>query len=222
MRCTQWNDEWVAHLYGELEAPELARLRAHLATCAGCRETLDELEGSRRLLRRAAEPVPYSPRVLVLPRARMRRPMLAFAAGLACAAALFGVGLFAGLRLPVQEPQEIAAGGQQPLPGGAVVVSRSDLDDLVRKQQMLEERLAHFERSIPMQADQPQLLLSRNQFDQAVSQLKHQWELDQARNMQFLLEEINATEFRAGRWVDETRAALQFVALQNDPRVNQR
>jgi len=43
--------ELSAYIDGELEGSELRRVEAHLAGCAGCRETLEDL---RRLVRRAA------------------------------------------------------------------------------------------------------------------------------------------------------------------------
>ena len=46
MSCQNWNEDWVAHLYGELDADETARLERHLEDCAECSETLDR---SRRI-----------------------------------------------------------------------------------------------------------------------------------------------------------------------------
>jgi anti-sigma factor RsiW len=46
----QWTDRLSEYVDGELAGPERAALEAHLATCAGCRTTLDEL---RRVVARA-------------------------------------------------------------------------------------------------------------------------------------------------------------------------
>ena len=40
--------------------------------------------------------------------------------------------------------------------------------------------------------------------------------------MEFLLGEMTAVEWRAGRWVDETREAVQLAFMQSDPRFNER
>ena len=95
MTCKHWNDDWVAHLYCELEPAELVRLEAHLADCTECRATLDALSGSRRALQEAAPSVPAAPRLVVLQPRRLWRPAWAFAAGMACALLLFAAGLWA-------------------------------------------------------------------------------------------------------------------------------
>src|SRR5437867_12407733 len=46
----QWTDRLSEYLDGELGSPEQAALDAHLAACAACRATLDEL---RRVVARA-------------------------------------------------------------------------------------------------------------------------------------------------------------------------
>ena len=40
--------------------------------------------------------------------------------------------------------------------------------------------------------------------------------------MEFLIGEMNAVEFRAAQWVDETREGVRLVAMQNDPNLSQR
>ncbi len=49
----------VEYLYGEIDADTRARVDAHLASCAGCRETLDGMRGARAEL--AAWTVPERP-----------------------------------------------------------------------------------------------------------------------------------------------------------------
>jgi hypothetical protein len=207
MACKSWNEEWVAHLYGELDDAEERRLTEHLAGCPGCRETLEQLEASRSMLRELSPPELAVPRVVVLPSPRLRRPIWAFAAGLACASVLFAVGVMAGpLFLPPTTPAELAS---RPL-------TVDDLSRVSERQQALETRFAGLEGSLPESS------MTRPQVEAALRQLQRRLELEQARNTRFLLEEIDATEFRAGRWVDETRQAIQFVALQNDPRFSER
>ena len=71
MSCKSWNEEWVAHLYGELDAVEEHRLTEHLGDCSECRKSLEQLEASRRMLREFAPPELAAPRVLVLPAQRL-------------------------------------------------------------------------------------------------------------------------------------------------------
>ena len=74
MPCKSWNAEWVAHLYGELDAIEHDRLTEHLGRCSECRETLEQLESSRRMLGELAPAELAAPRVVLLPQRRLRRP----------------------------------------------------------------------------------------------------------------------------------------------------
>lgn len=207
MACKNWNEEWVAHLYGELDEAEERRLTEHLAGCPQCRETLDQLEASRSMLRELSPPEFAAPRVVVLPPQRPRRPIWAFAAGLACASVLFAVGVMTGqfYKAPTT-PAELAS---RPL-------TIDDLKEFSERQQALETRFASLEGSLPQDG------MTRPQVEAALREMQRRLELEQARNTRFLLEEIDATEFRAGRWVDETRQAIQLVALQNDPRFSER
>ena len=94
--CKHWKNDWVAHMYGELEPAEERELARHLVICTACRETLDGLETSRQLLQDGAPHVPAAPRVVVLQPRWSWSPIRSFAAGVACAILVFGLGLFAG------------------------------------------------------------------------------------------------------------------------------
>lgn len=184
MPCQSWNEEWVAHLYGELDAAEERRLTEHLGGCPECRKTLEQLESSRRMLRELSATEPEVPRLVMLPQPPLRRPIWAFSAGLACASVLFAVGMLVGSRhlSPPSVPLDTTSAEEQA----------------------------------------PSSVMTRTEVEEALRQMQRRLELEQARNTRFLLEEIDATEFRAGRWVDETRQAIQLVALQNDPRFSER
>ena len=43
MPCNEWNEQWVAKLYGELDPEEDRLLTGHLESCEECRDALDEL-----------------------------------------------------------------------------------------------------------------------------------------------------------------------------------
>ena len=81
MPCKQWRDEWVAHLYGEVTDEERRTIEQHLSGCSTCRETMAELETSRRLLAQSAPEVPAVPPVVVLRPRRTWSPAWAFATG---------------------------------------------------------------------------------------------------------------------------------------------
>ena len=113
MPCKDWNNDWVAQLYDELGQDEQHRLADHLARCADCRATMAGLTRSREILQAATPPVPAVPRVVVLrPKSAWPGPW-AFAAGAACAVAIFAMGLFAAPRPSGESPSsglEPAAG----------------------------------------------------------------------------------------------------------------
>jgi predicted anti-sigma-YlaC factor YlaD len=58
MNCELHREELVAYGYGELGPSESAAVEAHLATCPDCRQALEELSRTRRLLRAWAEEEP--------------------------------------------------------------------------------------------------------------------------------------------------------------------
>jgi anti-sigma factor RsiW len=214
MPCNNWNDEWVAHLYEELDPAEESRLEEHIASCAECRLTLEELSASREVLQKASPPVPATPRVVVLKPRGFLQPMWAYAAGMACALLLFGVGLLAGYRLP-----GITGGGTELTPvaateGGTAV--QAQLDSILA-------RLNHIEQaSTGRPAGPVPAYLTRAQLEEAMNNQQRLIDVKRARDFEFLLREITATELRTGTYIDETREALRYVAMQSDPRFTER
>ena len=71
-------------------------------------------------------------------------------------------------------------------------------------------------------AEALQAMVSRDQFEDGLRSLEHRVNFERARDMEFLLGEMTAVEWRAGRWVDETREAVQLAFMQSDPRFNER
>ena len=95
----------------------------------------------------------------------------------------------------------------------------------------LEARIDAFEAQLVQQASATvattppealQTMVSRDQFEDGLRQLEQRVNFERARDMEFLLGEMTAVEWRAGRWVDETREAVQLAFLQSDPRFNER
>jgi hypothetical protein len=227
MPCKQWNEEWVAHLYDELEADEADRLSKHLAGCGECRHRMAELSASREFMQSCSPQVPATPRVVILRPRSFFQPLWAYAAGAACALLLFSVGLFAGYQFPGiggGGPDELRAVAQQPsdtvIPtaaGGADEALQGQLDLIMRRLNDLEQAS-----SSPTRGAQPDIYLTQQQFQDAMTNYSRTSDTRHARDFEFLLKEITATELRTGTYIDETRDELRWVAMRNDPRFTER
>ena len=183
MACNEWNDQWVARLYDELDPDENRRVDEHLSRCASCREAMEALAGTRQMLRDSATPVPHAPRVVVLQPRRFRQPAWAFAAGMAAAAMLFALAIYA---LPLR-----GAGV-----GGDEVAA-------------MKARLAELERTAAL----PTVSLTREQFDAEMARWARRIEIDRARDVEFLLGEITAVEHRTGDYINDNSQRLLHYAL---------
>jgi len=197
MSCTEWKDEWVAWIYGELDPAAEGVVREHLESCSTCRESMRQLESSRQMLRESASPVPVAPRVVVLEPKRFRRPTWAFAGGFLAAAALFAFGLVTSPVLlgPPSDPGASAA---------------------------LEARLARVERQSTELATAQQSWVqtastgvTQQELDASIDQALHRIEVGRARDFDFLLGEITAVEFRTGRDMRSRDAILQTMLTSN-------
>ena len=192
MACKQWNDDWVAHLYGELEPHETTRLTEHLERCASCAETLQQLSSTREVLHQCAPAVPSAPRVVVLRPRPAWRPVWAFAAGLACALLVFAIGL-------------------NLLPAGGTADQQAQLA-------RLEQRLQQIEQLSPVS----QNVLTRQEFEAGLTRLAQRGEVDRARDFEFLLTEISAVEYRNGSRINTNREALRYAMLASRPEVSEK
>ncbi len=222
MPCREWKDEWVAKLYEEIDEVAERELDLHLAKCADCRATLDEL-GRVRATLRANEPVttaPFAPRVVVLGARPGRAPAWRLAASWAASVLVFVSGLYIGSRLPGRS--EVAQGTSPVLPV-ADLATRADLSSF-------EARVAALERAGSSAADRsaltastlPQEVVTDAELGTAMDRLARKLRGERTRDMDFLLGEISATEWRAGKWIDETREAVRYVALRDDGRFSER
>jgi anti-sigma factor RsiW len=219
MPCNEWNEHWVAKLYDELEPEEERQLTRHLESCGECRRALDELQHSRELLQASSPYVPASPRVVVLRPSGLRQPLWAFAAGLAAALLVFVVGLGVGYAALTGEPSDAVPQLQAQLASDAEARSALEarIDSL--EAQLIQQASAATETTPP---EAMQAMVSRDQFEDGLRQLEQRVNYERVRDMEFLLGEMTAVEWRAGKWVDETREAVQLAFLQSDPRFNER
>ena len=220
MPCNEWNEQWVAKLYDELDPEEDRRLALHLEGCEDCRRALDELGQSRELLQASSPSVPASPSVVVLRPSGLRQPLWAFASGLAAALLVFAVGLGAGYKALSAEPSDEVPQLQAQIASDAQ--ARSALEERI---DALEAQLIQQASATPAETTPPeavQAMVSRDQFEDGLRHLEERVNFERARDMEFLLGEMTAVEWRAGKWVDETREAVQMAFLQSDPRFNER
>lgn len=214
MACKHWKDDWVAHLYGELEATEEAILAEHLSGCSDCRQTLDGLSASRRMLQESAPWVPAAPRVVMVQPRRVWQSGWAFAMGAACAAVVFVVGVLVGPGLlPESELPSV-----DPTSG---LLTRADLERALHQQQeQFETRLAAYEPRALGPPTLPATWLTRDELDDEMTRFRDEVRYEQARDFRILLGEITATEVRTASWIDENRDVLRY-ALRNNPGVEQ-
>jgi hypothetical protein len=210
-------------LYGEIGADADAALTAHLESCANCRETLEEFERVRTLLREDEQELPRVPRVVVL-RDRYRfRPAL-LAASLLGTAVLAGLGAGAGYAVGVGRAASPAAGVAR-----TPEIAGVSTEELVRRE--VDRRMTALEASrtgasetnsaeaVPASAAQRAV----NAAELRAELAKFERRVDGARaaDLDYVLDQIAASEFRIGTRLGKTNQALRTVALANTPYVNE-
>ena len=211
MSCTMWNDSLTERLYDEIGAEDDAALAAHLATCASCRETLDEFRRLRTALREDEPDMPRVPRVVVLrDRSRFRPALLA--ASLLGAAVLAGAGAGAGYALGQGHAPAPAVVVAAPLPAPGV-----STEELVRRE--VDRRIAALQDSRTIAADErpvssPELRAEFAKFERRLNGAR-------AADLDYILDQIAASEVRIGARLGQTNQALRSVALVSNPRVDE-
>lgn len=222
MSCTTWNESLIGRLYGEIEAEDDAAFADHLASCTTCRETLDDFQRVRTILREDEPIAPRIPRVVVLrDRSRFRPALLA--ASLLGAAVLAGVGAGAGYAMGL---------GRAPVPaavtGGTPAATAASTEELVRRE--VDRRLADLQASRMNAAGSTSVATADPSGERPVSSkalgaefAKFERRLNGARaaDLEFVLDQIAASEFRVGARLGKTNQALRSVALANSPYVNE-
>jgi len=211
MTCKDWNEDWVAHLYSELDPEQERTLAAHLDRCASCRATLDELSSVRRTLREAAPVVPSAPRVVVLG-ARGRRPPWLLAASLAAAVLLVGAALVAWPRWTEPAPSSGTADLRPAEDADRETIAR--MEATIRA---LEERLARLETKPPRET-LVSPAVSKQELALALDHLTRRFDRERARDLESVVQALTAAELRTGSRLDQTREAVHLLALRQDPR----
>lgn len=213
MACNEWNDEWVAELYGELEPAQREALEAHLAACSACRTTIDGLRETRQALHEAAPLVPATPQVVVLRPRPFWSGAWSFAAGAACALVLFGAGFVTGPRWMGDQPEAATLRSETtPATPAHDETSNSVQDEI----DALRQRLAQLEQA-PETAK-----MTPDQFQQALDRLEQRFHRERAQDLEYVVRSLTASEVRTGTWMDQTNEALTMLALRQDPRFAER
>jgi len=222
MSCNEWNEQWVARLYGELDADEERRLERHAASCAACSAELEALGRARALLQEGMPTVPLAPRAVVLRSSTWRHPAWGFAAGLAAALVVFAAGVFAG----------VTALGRQGATDHGLGQARTETQQDAAQRAALEQRMVTLEAELVRltSAREAQTTLpasaercaSPEDLAAGLAKLEQQVRYDRMTDVDYLLGEMQSVERRAAGWVDETREAVRLVALTSDPRLNER
>ncbi len=220
MACGRWNDEWVARLYDELDSAAARDCDEHLACCGECRDRMSRLAEARSILREHAPPVPSAPRVFVLPTRRVWLLGWGFAAGVACVVAGLGLGL-------VLRPGGEAGGDAPDAALDATRVSplvavRQELEELRRLQAAIDRRVGALAVPAAGRESAAEDSLTREEFQRELRRLKQRLDHERQGDLELLLRSLTAAELRTGSWMDETREALQVLALRQDPRFSER
>jgi anti-sigma factor RsiW len=209
-------------LYGEIGQEDDLALSAHLESCESCRETLDEFQRVRTLLREDAQDMPRVPRVVVLrDRSRFRPALLA--ASLLGTAMLAGVGAGAGYALGL---------GHAPAPAthraATPVTTSVSTEELVRRE--VERRMVALQESRmnaagsesggAVSTSSPARAVNASELRAEFAELERRLNGAREADLDYLLDQIAASEFRIGTRLGKTNQALRSVALANTPYVN--
>jgi hypothetical protein len=235
MDCKHWNPEWVASLYDELDDAQEREMHAHVDTCAACRAELDSLASSRLFLSAAEPEVPEAPRVVVLQTAGTEgkgwHPFLTFAAGLATAAAVVGLGFLTATTTStgltgVQPSTVVDASSRTSPPDDARPAGSLPQEDeaIAEIRTQFAAQLAAMKRRIDELEDAPsnEPALTAAQFQREIERLEDRFERDRAGDLEFLMRSMTAKDLRTADWMDRTQQALTYIAARQNPDLSER
>jgi hypothetical protein len=148
------------------------------------------------------------PRLLVL-RSRSRASVgWSFFAGAAVAASVFALGFLVGQGSPEETVRPAAS-----IP--------ADAEPLSARLDGIERRLAGHEQPAASESDVRAGSLTRAQLREELERLEQRFDRRRAEDLKYFLESMTAAELRTGTWMDHTQDALNYLALQQDPRIKE-
>jgi anti-sigma factor RsiW len=223
MTCTHWTERLTERLYGEIAPQDDAALAEHLGSCEGCRTTLEEFQRVRTLLQQDAPDLARVPRVVVLRDRPRFRPAL-LAASILCAAVLAGAGAGLGYALGLGHA-EVPPMAQTAKPGEPSVSTEAMV------QREVDRRLAAWEASRPT-ASVPKFTsapdraagdapVSSTALRAELAKLERKMNGARTADIDYVLDQIAASEVRVGDRIGKTNQALRTVALASNPPVNE-
>jgi len=218
MACKEWKNDWVAHLYDEMEPDEERALVAHLEACAECAATMSGLRESHLLLQSSAPEVPAAPRVVVLQPRRVWSGPWVFAAGAAFSLILFGLGFVAGPRWV-----EATRGADD----GTTRVAAADAAPAetipATETETLKDALAAMQARLDRLEQQPDpSTLTAAEFRQELERFERRVNQQRAGDLEQVIRSLAVAEQRTGTWMEQTQDALTLLALRQDPRYSER
>ena len=217
MSCDNYRASLIGLIYDDIDDAERAETVAHLASCAACRDIMAGLEATRSQLRNLTPDVPRAPRVLVVgPPATPKRAWLGFAAGivaawLAAGGTAAGYAYGSGRTAPTTPPANPAVAQQD--------IDRRVEQEVNRRWEALKTELAS---SRPAPAVVTPAAVTRDDLNAAMARLEKKIDGSRASDLDYMQNQIEASERRTGSWIGETQKALRYVALANDPSLSER
>jgi len=223
MSCTTWNESLTGRLYGEIPPEDDAALTAHLESCADCRSTLDQFHRVRTRLREDEPLAPRAPRVVVLKERSRFRPAL-MAASLLGAAMLAGG--TAGLGYALGRGEAPAAPAIAASDTGASIAAT---EEAVRRE--VDRRFAAWEASKASAAGSSATqtttgatgdpVVSSSALKAEFAKFERRLNGARASDLDYVLDQIAASEYRVSNRIGKTNDALRTVALASNPYVNE-
>jgi hypothetical protein len=223
MSCPSWKESLAGRLYGELTPDEDASLSSHLEGCDACRTTLEEFGRVRRMMRDGEPAIPRAPRVLVLREKSTFRPAL-------LAASMLGAAILAGTGVGLVAAKARGTAPQSPvMTASNPATSAAATEEAVRRE--VDRRMAEWEASHPANthagdvarsassASDP--LVSASSLRSELAKFERRLNGARASDLDYMLEQIAASEDRVGSRIGKTNDALRTVALANNPYRNE-
>lgn len=226
MACEAYRTLILGRLYSENSPDDDAVFDSHARACPDCRAFLAELENVRGLLREHEPAIPKMPRVLLLRDRSPWRPALA-AAALAGATLLAGAGGFFAGRRPVEVatvPTVDTAPARRPASTALDATTRALVESEVA------ERMSAFEAVLKARADgagraavpRTARPVTAQDLDAAFAKFERKLNGARASDLDYVIEQLTASEARTGRRLGLTNEALRHVALTSNPYVSER